>query len=205
MATLKENKTKNKQKKPSPFKRGFKTLAEKHGEDFRKLLSIQIHEPLSPHELAKYLQLEILTLYQIPGANPEFIDALLNTEKSDQWSGFIICLNGENLIVYNSSHSPARIASTIMHECAHAILKHPMAPINLNAEVPRNEYPKEQEAEAEWLSGCLLLPKAALLKHHIYKKQTVEQIADYFGVSTEMVNYRLRVSGVLTIKSRLRN
>lgn len=205
MAILKEGKPKNKQKKTSPFKHGFKTLAEKYAEDYRKYLCVEIYEPLPPLDLAKHLNLEVLTLHELPGANPEYVNALLHTEKSGHWSGFIICLKEENLIVYNCSHSPARIASTIMHECAHAILKHPMAPINLNSEVPRNEYPKEHEAEAEWLSGCLLLPKAALLKHHIYKKQTVDQIAEYFGLSIEMVNYRLRVSGVLTIKSRMKN
>ena len=56
-------------------------------------------------------------------------------------------------------------------------------------------YDKLQEEEADWLSACLLLPREALV---LIKRQALnlQDAADLFGVSKQMVSYRLATSGV---------
>lgn len=58
-----------------------------------------------------------------------------------------------------------------------------------------SEYDKLQEAEADWLAGCLLLPREALV---IIKssKTNLEDAAQMFGVSAKMLKYRLAMTGV---------
>lgn len=56
-------------------------------------------------------------------------------------------------------------------------------------------YDHQQEEQADWLSGCLLLPRDALV--HI-KKRRIETsaAAKQYGVSVAMLRYRMGVSGV---------
>ena len=56
MAISKLSKPKNNQKKLRLFKHGFKTLAEKYAEDYRKRLSVETFEPLPYLDLANYLR-----------------------------------------------------------------------------------------------------------------------------------------------------
>ena len=55
---------------------------------------------------------------------------------------------------------------------------------------------REQEEEANWLAGCLLLPRAVLLRE-ARKGMDAESIAAKHGVSTQMAHFRLNASGVL--------
>ena len=56
-------------------------------------------------------------------------------------------------------------------------------------------YNKEQEDEAGWLAGCLLLPKEALLS--IRRRGLNNQsAAAYYGVSAKMLEWRIAMSGV---------
>jgi Zn-dependent peptidase ImmA (M78 family) len=52
-----------------------------------------------------------------------------------------------------------------------------------------------QEEEANWLAGCLLLPREVLL--HIKKSCLGDGVACHqYGVSEKMLSYRMNVSGV---------
>jgi len=56
-------------------------------------------------------------------------------------------------------------------------------------------YDQKQEDEANWLAWALLLPRDALL-HNRRMKATVEQIAERYGVTETLVQFRMRVTGV---------
>ena len=65
---------------------------------------------------------------------------------------------------------------------------------------------KQQEDEAAWLSGCLLLPRFALM-HDLRKRRKLDAIARKRTLSSDMVEYRVRVTGVqrqLTAERRRR-
>jgi Zn-dependent peptidase ImmA (M78 family) len=58
-----------------------------------------------------------------------------------------------------------------------------------------NTYNRDQEDEANWMAGCLLLPREALA---VAMKQRVdfEITAKKYGVSREMLRWRINVTGV---------
>jgi hypothetical protein len=58
-----------------------------------------------------------------------------------------------------------------------------------------NAYSDEQEQEADWHAAALLLPRDALVHHRSRGKTTLE-IANHFGVSVALCEWRLRMTGV---------
>lgn len=62
-------------------------------------------------------------------------------------------------------HRNGRLASDIMHELAHLIIGHEPARVDVTEDglLILNTFSQKQEDEAKWLSGCLLLPRPALL------------------------------------------
>ena len=60
---------------------------------------------------------------------------------------------------------------------------------------PHPRYDKVQGEEPDWLSGCLLLPREALLT---IKRQSLDDAAAAmeYGVSSRMLSYRMAMTGV---------
>lgn len=56
-------------------------------------------------------------------------------------------------------------------------------------------YDKIQEEEADWLSGCLLLPREALIA---IKRRGLDDssAATQYGVSLRMLTYRMNRTGI---------
>lgn len=185
------------------FRRGFKTNAEKIAVEYRKRLGLKDFEPLSALKLAAHFEIEVLCPGEIPGISPDCLSKLL--AGADHWSAITIGREKPTLIIYNDTHSRARTESNLMHEMAHVLLGHEMGEIDTSLGIPLRKYDSMQENEAEWLGGCLQLPKPALLKYFVYNNFSVEQISEMFNASRAMVNYRIRVSGVKVIQYRLGN
>ena len=82
------------------------------------------------------------------------------------------------------------------HEVSHLVLDHRLTRLQRLGDVPFRSCDKEQEEEANWLAGCLLLPRFVLL-HDLRRGKKPSGIARDRGLSREMVDYRLRVTGVL--------
>jgi hypothetical protein len=104
--------------------------------------------------------------------------------------------NGTTVTVTNPlNKSVARRDSDLAHELAHLILKHEPSQVDRIGDLTFFDCDAEQESEANWLAGCLLLPRPLLLAA---AKQgiTVEQIAEENCVSIEMARFRLNASGV---------
>jgi hypothetical protein len=104
--------------------------------------------------------------------------------------------NGKIVAVINPlSESVARRDSDLAHELAHMILGHQPSQVDRVGDLTFFDCDPEQEAEANWLAGCLLLPRPLLLAA---AKQglTAEQIAEENSVSIQMARFRLNASGV---------
>jgi Zn-dependent peptidase ImmA (M78 family) len=87
-----------------------------------------------------------------------------------------------------------------MHELAHGFLGHPPCE-TFDCDGERN-YNGGIEAEASFLSGCLLITNEAAW--HIIRNGLISQARGMYGVSEAMLSYRLRVSGAQTIYNRAR-
>ncbi len=195
----------NNHPKKNSFRRGFKSEAENLSIYYRKKLSLNDHDPLSAFDLALHLNLDIWSPDQIPGIAPQHLSTLVNPPGSEHWSAITLGITDvPSTIIYNTSHSESRIQSDIMHELAHVLLGHKMEEIDTSLGLPLRKYDQSQEDEAEWLGGCLQLPKAALIRYYVYKNYSIEQIAQTFKASIQMTKYRVGVSGVSVIKTRLK-
>lgn len=179
------------------MRRGFKTWSEKKAEEFRKVLSLKYYEKLPAELLANHLGVGLITPKDIPALTIKEKNLLLNHDSS-AWSAITIKnYSGEYVIIFNSSHSNKRRESNLMHELAHIICEHDMEKIKLRDDFPfpLRDYNPMQEDEANWLGGCLQVPRSALLWGK-RKGMDKSELSDYFGASMNMIDYRLRMTGV---------
>ena len=169
----------------------------------REHLGLGPLSPLCPWKLADHLGLHVLDIKQLPiPAND--IDHLTGAG-SKAWSGFSIRHAGLIGVVLNTSHSLRRLRSTLMHEIAHIHLRHVGSRVDVNDSgiLLISDFSREQEEEADWLSGALLLPRDALLEAR-KTNNTIDQICEEFGVSSDLCNWRLRMTAVDTQLKRRR-
>jgi hypothetical protein len=182
------------QKLEDRFVRGFKTWCENTSEQLRGRLGIALTDPLPPYQLADYLHIRIWNIGEVPGLNDEIKSYLLTTGH-EEWSAITIQTVKVGVIVINSSHSQARQSSSIMHELSHIILNHKPAEMLMDQTgIALRSYNALQEAEADWLGGALLLPRAALVNS--FRSMQYAQACDHYGVSNDLYTYRLNVCGV---------
>jgi Zn-dependent peptidase ImmA (M78 family) len=176
--------------------RGFKTWCETISLQHRRILKLRPLDPLDPQAVAKSLRVHIHGVEEIPGLAPQTIKTLLHDDP-DSWSAVTITNGRQSVIILNSSHRGGRPASDLMHELAHIIIGHEPARVDVTEDgsLILNTYNRGQEDEANWLAGCLLLPREALLW---IKRQGLElrDAANQYGVSVTMLQYRLNVTGV---------
>ena len=104
--------------------------------------------------------------------------------------------DGRTVAVHNPCNDPGRTNSDIGHELAHILLDHDVREIQQIAGHTFITCNPEQEEEATWLAGCLLLPRSLLLRE-AYNGTSAEDIADKYQVSPHMARFRLNTSGVL--------
>jgi hypothetical protein len=178
------------------FARGFKTWCETAALLQRKAIGLSPTEPLNPHRLAKHLGIDVVGAEEVPGVDGETLQVLLK-EDPDSWSAITVSVGSRDLIILNSSHSGGRPASDLTHELAHILIGHVPARVDVTEDglLILNTYDKTQEEEANWLAGCLLLPREALL--HIRRRRLNDGTASSeYGVSLAMLRFRFNVSGV---------
>jgi hypothetical protein len=178
------------------FERGFKAWAERTSLSLRKDLGLTPSAPFDAYALAKYLDIQVLTPRQVPGLSQAAVNQLLVNDPWG-WSAATLAIDGYSLIVYNPQHSKGRQASDLAHESAHLILDHKPAMLIMSqdGEMVIRTYNQQQEDEANWLAGCMLLPREALWS--IRRRQlSDEQACSEFGVSPAMLRFRLNTSGV---------
>ena len=86
-----------------------------------------------------------------------------------------------------------------MHELAHIRLNHLPASVQLSATgmLLLSDYSDEQEDEADWLMGALLLPRCILLDA-MRREEAPAVIASSHQVSQDLVKWRIRMTGVGT-------
>ena len=92
--------------------------------------------------------------------------ARLKELKRIQDDAFFACtfkLPGDrHAIVFNPLMPDTRRNSDVAHEVAHIVLDHRLSRLERLGNVAFLSCDKQQEEEAAWLSGCLLLPRFAL-------------------------------------------
>lgn len=187
------------------FRRGFKTWCEKVALEQRRALSLHPVDPLSPLRLAKQLGVEVWSVEKVPGVDSDCLRTLLE-EDPDSWSAVTINTGSKNVIISNTAHSDGRRASDLMHEISHVLIGHKLGRVDVTEDglLLLNTYDKQQEEEAMWLTGCLLLPRPAVLFIHRHNMDA-KVVEKKYGVTNSMLRYRLGVTGVAKQFNQTRN
>ncbi|MGO8731861.1 MAG: ImmA/IrrE family metallo-endopeptidase [Terracidiphilus sp.] len=177
------------------FKRGFKTYCEQVTEAVRRQLGLSVWEPLGALVLAESLKARVVTPDQLPTLAPDARHRLVN-EHAEVWSAITISATPP-LVVYNPTHKAARRNSDLMHEMAHLLLEHVPSTVYIDprTRVALRRHDRQQEEQATWLAGCLLLPRAALVRIRQLRISDADACARYV-VSLDMLRFRMGTSGV---------
>ena len=179
------------------MRRGFKAWCERTAKDYRRALGVAPSAPLDPRRLADHLCVRVAKPEDIPTLSEAARRQLVEVDP-DSWSAVTVAFGDARLVILNSGHSDARQRSSLAHELAHLILNHATDQTRLSHEglLFRGTFNREQEDEANWLGGCLLVPREGLLRATL---ATADEgaLAAGFGVSTRMIRWRLQATGVL--------
>lgn len=178
------------------MKRGFKSQCERRATEVRRTLGLRADDALNAMSLANSLGVRIRKDSDVKGVLPEDLHQL-HVVDPETWLAFTIRVKTRFLVVYNSSHTPARTNSILMHELSHVMLGHELSSAKVTEDgylVPVS-YDQEQEDEANWLGGTMLLPRSALLRIR-RDGMTDSKAQSHYGASPEMLSWRFRMTGV---------
>lgn len=174
------------------FRRGFQAEANRIAVRIREQMGLEAIAPLNPIAVCERFEIRLLKLSELKTGSP-----FLGNDSSVFSAVTVPC--GFNMaIVHNDSHHPNRQRSNICHELAHCFLGHKSTPpLTKTGERARDG---GVEAEANFLAGALLVPKEAAI--HIVTNGLEPHAQRMYGVSQQMLTYRLHVSGANVIHQR---
>jgi Zn-dependent peptidase ImmA (M78 family) len=182
------------------LRRGFKSEAKAIAGEIRAEMGLSQMAPLDPWALAEHLEIPVITLSSMSEAAPNAVNyfSMVNTS---EFSAMTVFRGTRRVIVYNDSHSKGRQASDIAHEASHGLLLHTPKPA-LAANGCR-DWDEDMEDEADWLSGVLLISEEAALS--IARRNLgLDEAATFYGVSQQMVRWRLGMTGAYARLERAR-
>ena len=170
---------------------GFKTEAADLARETRTELGLSPFDQLDPHELARHLEIPILTLSELAAASGAGVYFLV--AEPEAFSAVTVFEGLRRIIVHNDSHSQPRQNSNIAHELAHGLLLHTPSPA-LDGATGCRRVNSTYEDEANWLAGELLVTREMALA--VARGQFTQQEAIYgLGVSNSMLRWRLNMTG----------
>jgi len=174
----------------------------------RDFAGVEADQPLDPFALAQFAKLLVVDFDQIKGLSDESRQHLLG-EAADEWSGGACSRpleNGWKIVILNPAHGLHRNRATLMEEISHVFLGHQANRLAVMSEPPAvaggqatnpkvlaRDYNKSDEEAAYAVGAAALVPFAAL-RRAVLAGRTSEQIARRFGVSRQLVEYRIKVT-----------
>jgi hypothetical protein len=120
-------------------------------------------------------------------------------DASEKWSGGACSLpNGMKLVILNPMHGRSRTNATLMEEICHVFLGHQPNRLSIvsrddRGKVMARDYRRADEEEAYGVGAAALAPYASL-KRMLLEGKTSSEIGRHFGVSRELVEYRMKVT-----------
>lgn len=164
--------------------------------DIRGTLGLAEGEPLDPFTV-QIDRVQLVDAKKVKRVDPATMHHLLGPGSSE-WSAATIPLRDERLdwvIVLNSAHNLERRRATLMEEYCHLLLGHDMTTISAQEGVTFRDYRPEFESEAYYVGAAILVPQGDL-RRRIAEREPAEAIAKHFGVSRELVEFRIKRLGL---------
>jgi Zn-dependent peptidase ImmA (M78 family) len=171
------------------MRRGFKSGAERLAAEIRARHGCADDEPVP--------------LDAIAGEDRKRLQELEELQADAFSAATFLRPNGRRAVVYNPLHANGRTRSNQAHELAHILLDHNVRTIERVGNFKFLTCDVEQEEEADWMGGCLLLPRPLLLRA-AFGGMGAADIAETYETSETMARFRLNASGVLVQVGRSR-
>lgn len=179
------------------MRRGFKSYAEQIAGEVRVEMGLAPHGRLCSFALAEHLGVPTISFSTLLADSTELSSKQRGALHKEVHGLCVPLADGRRGIIYNDSNPPARQQSDVAHEVAHVLLQHTIS----DAFARQGARTIEQEAEAVFLGGALLIPLPTALSI-LRRGLTTPDAAEAFGVSEEMITYRCNVSGARVIFAR---
>jgi Zn-dependent peptidase ImmA (M78 family) len=174
------------------MRRGFKAEAERRSTELRGNLGFRPGDHLPLEVLADHLGAELRSAIDLID-----LSRLLRIDDL-QPGAFSACtfeVGARRVIVWNPLSTPARTRSDIAHELSHLLLKHKVQEVHTVGDLTFFGCDPDEEQEANWQAGCLLLPRP-LLVSELRRGASIAEISERYEVSLQMAQYRVRATGV---------
>ena len=176
------------------LRRGFKAEAERLAVSVRQELGMEVTDRFDGLALADDLGVPVVSLPQMVEFGASRASVVELSRAGTAFSALTVCLGTARLIVYNPSHPLGRRANSLAHELSHILLEHPPAPAL--DEGGCRYWDGVCEAEADWLAGCLLVPREGALLL-LLRSRSFASSAAHFGVSNQLFKWRANQTGVV--------
>jgi hypothetical protein len=184
------------------YRRGFKIECEEIVAEVRDELSLARYALFDPFAYAAALLIPCKPISCLAenGCAPEALAHVAGIGREDI-SAMTVYRGTRWRIFYNDRNSLTRQRSDVSHELSHVLLEHEPASVFDSDQTRR--WNAAQEREAAWLSGALLVPAHIALR--IARRGTpIDEAAECYGVSVQLMRWRLRVTGALIRAGRER-
>jgi len=168
----------------------------------RDFAGVKGEQPLDPFALAEFAKLLVVDFDSIEGLSDESRAHLLG-EAANEWSGGACARplpNGWKLVILNPAHGQQRNRATLMEEVAHVFLGHTPNRLAIIRKDPAaskqtaaRDYNHDDEEAAYAIGAAALVPYAAL-RRFVRQGRDAGQIGRHFGVSRQLVEYRIKVT-----------
>lgn len=169
---------------------------EQIAEKFRSDLRLASDQPLN----SLLLEVEGVETVRVTATNCLEAPTIryLTTEGCDEWSAMSVPLDETHnrwAVLVNDCHTEERQRVTLLEEYWHILLGHKLTKISRVADAYGRTYDQTEEHDAYYLASATLLPRGAMADA-VEKRQSSVEIAQRFGTSPELVDYRLKRIGL---------
>ncbi len=148
------------------MRRGFKAESTRLALEIRSEFHIGIEGRFDPYEFAAEYGIKVVELGTLEGPERDhFYYSMRGT-----LSGALIRSGNGFVILDNDAHSTTRRYATVSHEISHYLLEHEFASV-LSSNERGCGIEAEQEEEAKFLSGKLLIPTEGAVRHAFEGKE----------------------------------
>jgi Zn-dependent peptidase ImmA (M78 family) len=173
--------------------RDFIQHIEKQAVQLRQRAGLQPMERFDPTKVAEDLKMTIATPDEIQAMPPALRD-YIKSMSPKVWSGSGIPLpDGHLLVMLNPNQTNERAKVTTLEEASHEMLGH--EPTKIDTLTRKRTYNARNEQEAYWTAAAALLPSKAVALA-VYRGQSAQELAATFGVSVELAEFRIKITGL---------
>lgn len=182
------------------MRRSF-TQIEFLAQQLRTQLLLASDARLDPRVVLAEIEADLFeSAHEIPGLDPATAERLC--EPNGGFSGAGLEVLGQRVVLLNPSHTLERRRVTTMEEVAHFLFGHIPTRINLlHGVLPAREYHREQEQEAYAFAAASLLPSSQV-KALVDGRRTMAATIEHFGVSDQLIEYRVKTTGMWSLYRR---